>query len=65
MDIEKAKIRLAETFTLVQNLQLQPTKHNVDILSTIMRNLDEAFGELEKGNGTNKSTVPEGEQDNA
>lgn len=46
MDFEAVKQKLAEAFNATQNLELQPTKHNVDLLSVIMRNLDESFGIL-------------------
>ena len=46
MDFEAVKQKLAEAFNAAQNLELQPTKHNVDILSVIMRNLDESYAIL-------------------
>lgn len=48
MDFEKVKTKLAEAYNATQNLQIQPTKDNIDILSLIMHNLDEAFGMLEE-----------------
>ena len=56
MDIGSVKQKLAEAFAATQNLQIQPTKQNVDMLSIIMRNLDEAFAELESAErGTNEA----------
>lgn len=47
MDFETIKQKLSEAFNATQNLELQPTKRNVDLLSIIMNNLSEAFGIIE------------------
>lgn len=48
MDKEKAKGKLAEAFAATQNLQIQPTKNNVELLTIIMRDLDEVFAMIEQ-----------------
>ena len=48
MDRNKAKNKLAEAFAAVQNLQIQPTQTNVELLSIIMKNLDNVFAMLEQ-----------------
>ena len=47
MNFEAIKNKLADAFAATQNLELQPTKHNVDLLSTIMNSLSEAFNGIE------------------
>lgn len=47
MDFETIKQKLAETYAAVENLNIQPTKGNVDMLSVIMNNLSEAFNIIE------------------
>ena len=48
MDKEVAKNKLAEAYAAVQNLQIQPTKTNIELLTIIMRNLDETFAMIEQ-----------------
>lgn len=45
MDTEKTKSLLQSAYENVQNLQLQPTKHNVTIIAAVMAALEEAFRE--------------------
>ena len=44
MDFEKAKEKLVQAFSALQNLQIQPTKNNVEILTLVMNNIDEVYG---------------------
>lgn len=62
MDFEAVKERLAEAYTAVQNLQIQPTKVNVELLSQIMRNLDESYAALEKAQSTDAAGAKEEEK---
>lgn len=47
MNFEAIKQKLVDAFSATQNLELQPTKHNVDLLSAIMNSLSEAFDGIE------------------
>lgn len=54
MEYGTMKTRLAEAYAATQNLQIQPTKHNIDLLTVILRNLDAVFTEIEKGEKAEK-----------
>ena len=58
MDFNGAKDKLAEAFSVMQNLQVQPTKPNVDIISLVLNNLEAVFNFL---NGE-QAKVPEEEE---
>lgn len=62
MDFASVKQKLAEAYTATQNLELQPTKHNVDILSSILSNLDESYSELAKAEAEASAKTEETEE---
>lgn len=61
MNFDSAKEKLSEAFTAAQNLQIQPTKPNVDCLSTILDNLSTVFEFLEqlKQEKADRATIEE------
>ena len=58
MNYEELKQKLAEAFAATQNLQLQPSKTNVDLLALILRNLDEVYGEIKEAEMQQVESAP-------
>lgn len=54
MDYEKAKHALAEAFAAAQQLDIQPTKKNVDILGLIYSRMDDAFEIIDRAQAEEK-----------
>ena len=46
MNYEEMKQQLAEVYSAAQQLQIQPTRQNVEIIGLILKNLDAVYGAL-------------------
>lgn len=47
MDYETAKNKLAEAYASIQNMQIQPTDQNINIMALVMRNMSQVFDFLD------------------
>ena len=45
------KEKLGKIYEMIQNLQLQPTKHNVNLIAASLQLLSEVYDELTKPDG--------------
>ena len=63
MDFENVKQKLSDAYTAVQNLQIQPIKGNIDLLSAILNNLGEAFAIIENTERDAKSAEEKKEEE--
>ena len=62
MDFEAVKKKLAEAFAATQNLEVKPTRNNVDMLSVIMRDLDDAYAIIENTERDAEATAEKKEE---